>query len=213
MSDPQWYRDLESGSGSAAGLDPVLREAMALSLRDLADEERAAAARSVAQERGQRSRAIASAAFRLLLGRLILGAVIVGLTPVGASFATISPAGPNIKDVVFFAGETGSTAGSGPFTLYSILVQLVLALIVVMLVVDLVLGPPRGAVLNWPAIVGAAAGLAVFIMQWVNDGLTGGSWAFPPAFLAAVYLISALATCARIHPVPAGMTGRQLRDR
>jgi hypothetical protein len=231
MSDPQWFGDLGNGQGAAAGLDPILRDALVLTTRDAADEQtersrhdeiaraaaeqelRQQAKRDVAQARAARGGAIVSASFRLLPLRLLVAGILVALTPVGASFATISPAGANITNVVFFPGETGSTAGSGPFTLYAILFWIVLGTLATTFTVDLVFGPPRGARFSWAALLGAIIGLAIFITLWANNGLSGASWALPPAGVTAGYLLSALLTGARFHPLPGTPTGRELADR
>jgi hypothetical protein len=231
MSDPQWYRDLDAGQGAAAGIDPKLRAALISTTREVADEQAERARqdkiarqeadresqqqvkREAAQERMKRGRAIVSASFRLLPMRLIVAAILVGLTPVGASFATISPVGANITNVVFFPGETGSTAGSGPFTLYAILFWIVLGTLATTFTIDLLFGPPRGASFSWPAILGALVGVAIFIALWAGDSLSGASWAIPPIGLAAAYLLSALISGARYHPMPRTPTGRELANR
>ena len=230
--DVGWFRDLRAGTGRASALDPALRDVLVTALSETAEDqsrheaeqrrgaeesEREAtrqARREEAQWRGGLNVAITGAAFRLVPVRLVIGAVLVLFTPMGASFATISPAGDSIRDVVFFPGETGSTAGSGPFTLYSILFWVTIAALVSTFVLDLVFGPPEGASAPVLAVVGALVGVVIFIALWSANALGGSSWAIAPGALVVGYTIQCLVSGARRHtPIRTAVTARALLDR
>ncbi len=207
--DPGWHRELSAGTGRAAGLDAALREALALATTEHAAEEaqraRTAARdeqRRLAEERRERQQALDAErrararrrigqAFTWVFPRVLAGAVLVGATPVVASFITVLPFGANLEPVVFFPGETGSVAGSGPFMLYGILLWAGLYAVLAMFVVDLVVGHP-GQEPATGAVVGALAGVGYFIWQWVDNTLTGSSWQIAPATLVAGYLVHAV---------------------
>lgn len=207
--DPAWHRELVDGSGRAAQLDPALRSMLEVATAGRATEQ-ADQARAVARaekrqrdaeqrqrleaERSQRRAAAGRRvrdAFSSFWGRLIAGAVLVGLTPVAASFVTIMPFGGPLERVVFFPGETGSVAGSGPFTLYAILAWSTGLALVALLIIDLTAGRPRNET-AWGGVLGAILGLGAFILQWTEDSLTAGSWVFAPALMVVGYALHVL---------------------
>ena len=229
-AEVQWFRDLTTGSGEAARLDPQLREVLITLLThvaadqrererqqakarvDAARESELEAAREKREWQGALNAAIVGAAFRLLPGRIVVAAVLVIFTPIVASFITITPIGDGIRDIVFFPGETGSTAGSGPFTLYALLFWAALGALVATFVLDIVLGPPRGAGLPGGAIAGALTGVLVFILMWGAQG--GASWFIAPAFLVIGYGIQGWRSGARRHTETGRVvSSRELADR
>lgn len=203
-----WFSDLEKGAGRAAGMPESVRHALISVTADIADEKavrdrdlamaHAAEQKRVrAEERRLRAREwrefngrLVRDAFGELFTRTIAAVFIVGLTPVAASFATIAPGLGNIKPVVFFSGETGSTTGDGPWTLYSILLWCVGGCLVVAFLSDIVLGSGPS---TWPertAVTGALIGLAVFCYQWYLGTLQWYSWNFAPVLGTAGYVLA-----------------------
>lgn len=226
-SETEWFSELVTGTGRAQGMPEGVRHALIAITADaageVADRDRAAAAALRAQEQRARTeelRARARAAqqfngrlirsaFGVLFSRAVVSAIIVGLTPVAASFATIVPVLASIKPVVFFAGETGSTTGDGPWTLYSILVWCVGVCLVVALVSDAAFGigsPQWQGRLVFP---GALIGLGIFCYQWYDNSLQWYSWNFAPLLLTAGYVAAGLISGERMrrHRGSAGAGG------
>lgn len=206
--ETEWFSDLEKGLGRAAGMPESVRQALVSVTADIADEKalrnrELAVARAAEQKRARAAeRQLRAREWRAFNGRLVRDAFgelftrtiaavfIVGLTPVAASFATITPGLGNIKPVVFFVGETGSTTGDGPWTLYSILLWCVGGCLVVAFLSDIVLGSGPS---SWPermAVAGALIGLAVFCYQWYLGTLQWFSWNFAPVLGTAGYVLA-----------------------
>lgn len=222
-----WFNELVDGNGRASDVRPEVREALIAVTADIAREmarahqleaeRRAAEQRKVAieerrqsnQERWRLNRAIIREAFGTLFSRTIISALLVGLTPVAASFATVIPYLDNIEPVVFFPGETGSYAGSGPFTLYSILMWCVGSCLVAMFVSDLLFGSPNEKWSLRLSVPGVLLGLGLFIFQWFNNSLVWYSWTFAPLLYTMGYIWEGVISGSRMLRMRRGRRDRE----
>lgn len=121
-------------------------------------------------------------------------AVIWALTPVVASFGTIA-FGDRLNSAVFMNGETGSTSGDGPWTLYGMLFRAGVGVWLACLAARLVIERKSSRVEPFfVGAVGAGIGLLYFLYQLVQDSLTPESWYWAPAGFAAGYVVAACLT-------------------
>lgn len=166
----------------AAELDARRRaeqvEADARAQREQADRQRRAA-----EERRQRNRRIRSAA-----GGLAVFAVPVWvLTPVIGSIISIFS--DNVTRVVFLSGDTGDTAGSGPFTLYGLLWKLLLGGILCLAGLGLLFPyPPDAEVISTPGMAGFGAGSLLLVVQAFGGSGSAASWWWPALFAVLGHL-------------------------
>ena len=132
-------------------------------------------------------------------------AVVWVLTPVVASFGTLA-FGDRLSDIVFMNGETGSTSGDGPETLYGMLARAMIGVWLACLAARLVIERKSNRV--EPFFVGAVVagiGLLYFLYQLVQESLTPDSWYWAPIGFAAGYVAASGVTLwhgSRGHQLP-----------
>lgn len=215
--ESNWFDELIRGSGRAAMLGVDVRHALIAVTADIAREqarmsrldadrrateqrrESAEARRRYQQEQWRRNRAIVGEAFRLLWLRALGSAILVLFTPAVASFVILIPLLDNIKPVVFFPGETGSYAGSGPLTLYSILMWCVGSCLAALFFSDIAFGAPDERWAFRFSTPGALLGLGMFCLQWYNGGLAWYSWTFAPILFTVGYIAECAISGSRIR--------------
>jgi len=103
------------------------------------------------------------------------------LTPVVGSFASLLS--PQIRSIVFFQTETGSTTGDGPWTLYRWLLIVLAVAWFLSLIVRLALGPhatPRARLVNGFSSTGMILGLGVVVVQVIQNWQSPMTWACVP---------------------------------
>ncbi len=123
--------------------------------------------------------------------------VLAGLwlfTPVVASFGTLV-LGDRLMNVVFMNGETGSTAGDGPGTLYGMLGRAVVAVWLVCLIARLLVQRKSNRYDPFSVgCAGASVGLLCFMYQLYQESLKPESWYLVPFGFAVGYVLAACLT-------------------
>lgn len=122
-------------------------------------------------------------------GVLLGGSFAVWLvTPVIGSILSIFS--DTIDSMVFLDGDTGDTAGSGPFALYKLLAGLLVGMVVSLTASGLLLPYPRDEeVISSASIGGAVLGILILLIEVFTGSGSESSWWWAP-ILAVVFHVA-----------------------
>ena len=194
-----WFDDLVTGSGPASAFCSELRTAlMVVTVERALERATTAESNARAEQRDQRERrsgsqwAIVLVAFGYFGLRLIPGGALVLITVGLASLGAW---------VLPYFGQTSIAASvnfdAGFEDAWRITTTAMVALLLIGLVIDLILGPPLADHTLVAAWWGVGVGVALFLITMLTNSMTESSWYIAPACLAITYAIAAIVSGAR----------------